>query len=97
VLRTVADNSLELQLANCRDNQILVAGEAVLDRYVFGETDRISPEAPIPVLTEGPDVDDLIRLVRPEVLVRYGKPSAKTFRACKFIESYGGKLVMAQA
>ena len=46
----LADNSLELQLENFRDNQILVAGEAVLDRYVFGETDRISPEAPIPVL-----------------------------------------------
>jgi D-beta-D-heptose 7-phosphate kinase/D-beta-D-heptose 1-phosphate adenosyltransferase len=32
------------------NHEILVVGEAVLDRYVFGETDRISPEAPIPVL-----------------------------------------------
>jgi D-beta-D-heptose 7-phosphate kinase/D-beta-D-heptose 1-phosphate adenosyltransferase len=41
-------SNLELPaLENCR---ILVVGEAVLDRYLWGETDRISPEAPIPVL-----------------------------------------------
>jgi hypothetical protein len=50
VLSGLANNSLELQLENFRDSQILVAGEALPDRYVFGETDRISPEAPIPVL-----------------------------------------------
>jgi hypothetical protein len=30
--------------------RILVAGEVVLDRYLWGEVERISPEAPIPVL-----------------------------------------------
>ncbi len=30
--------------------RILVAGEAILDEYVWGEVERISPEAPIPVL-----------------------------------------------
>jgi D-beta-D-heptose 7-phosphate kinase / D-beta-D-heptose 1-phosphate adenosyltransferase len=30
--------------------RILVAGEIVLDRYLWGEVSRISPEAPIPVL-----------------------------------------------
>src|SRR5579863_4360605 len=30
--------------------RILVAGEVVLDRYLWGEVSRISPEAPIPVL-----------------------------------------------
>ncbi len=29
---------------------VLVFGDAMLDRYVWGEVDRISPEAPIPVL-----------------------------------------------
>ena len=29
---------------------ILVVGELILDRYVWGEVERISPEAPIPVL-----------------------------------------------
>ncbi len=29
---------------------ILVAGDVMLDRYWFGEVDRISPEAPVPVV-----------------------------------------------
>ena len=30
---------------------ILVAGDVMLDRYWFGEVERISPEAPVPVVT----------------------------------------------
>ena len=30
---------------------VLVVGDAMLDRYVYGHVDRISPEAPVPVLT----------------------------------------------
>jgi len=30
--------------------RILVAGDAMLDRYWFGSVDRISPEAPVPIL-----------------------------------------------
>ena len=32
------------------DARILVAGDVMLDRYWFGEVNRISPEAPVPVL-----------------------------------------------
>ena len=35
------------RLANAR---VLVVGDAMLDRYVYGSVDRISPEAPVPVL-----------------------------------------------
>jgi len=35
------------QLAHYR---LLVAGDVMLDRYWFGEVDRISPEAPVPVV-----------------------------------------------
>jgi rfaE bifunctional protein kinase chain/domain len=35
------------QLAACR---VLVVGDAMLDRYWFGTVDRISPEAPVPVV-----------------------------------------------
>ncbi|MBF2734639.1 MAG: D-glycero-beta-D-manno-heptose-7-phosphate kinase, partial [Betaproteobacteria bacterium AqS2] len=31
--------------------RILVAGEAILDRYVSGAAERISREAPVPVLS----------------------------------------------
>ena len=29
---------------------VLVVGDAMLDRYWFGEVDRISPEAPVPIV-----------------------------------------------
>lgn len=34
-----------------RDKRILCIGDVMLDRYVYGDVDRISPEAPIPVFT----------------------------------------------
>jgi rfaE bifunctional protein kinase chain/domain len=37
-------------LKKLTDARILVVGDAMLDRYWFGEVDRISPEAPVPVL-----------------------------------------------
>ena len=33
-----------------RDVQILVVGDLILDRYIWGEVDRISPEAPVPIV-----------------------------------------------
>src|SRR5271163_2667376 len=30
--------------------RVLVAGEVILDRYLWGNVERISPEAPIPIL-----------------------------------------------
>lgn len=35
---------------NFKDKNILVVGDIVLDRYIFGEVKRISPEAPIPII-----------------------------------------------
>jgi len=34
-----------------RRASVLVVGDAMLDRYVYGRAQRISPEAPVPVLT----------------------------------------------
>ncbi len=33
-----------------RDTPVLCVGDAMLDRFVYGSVDRVSPEAPIPVL-----------------------------------------------
>ncbi|MGB9873813.1 MAG: D-glycero-beta-D-manno-heptose-7-phosphate kinase, partial [Hydrogenobacter sp.] len=30
--------------------KILVVGDVILDRYVFGKVERISPEAPVPIV-----------------------------------------------
>ena len=35
---------------NWRDTHILVVGDAMLDRYIWGDVERISPEAPVPVV-----------------------------------------------
>lgn len=33
-----------------KNNKILVIGDLILDRYIFGKVNRISPEAPVPVV-----------------------------------------------
>ncbi len=37
-------------LADVQRSRVLVVGDAMLDRYWFGAVDRISPEAPVPVV-----------------------------------------------
>jgi rfaE bifunctional protein kinase chain/domain len=37
-------------LAEVAERRVLVVGDVMLDRYWFGEVDRISPEAPVPVV-----------------------------------------------
>src|SRR5689334_16079331 len=38
------------QLPDFTNAKILVVGDVMLDRYWFGDTSRISPEAPVPVV-----------------------------------------------
>ncbi len=35
-----------------KDQKIIIIGDVMLDAYVFGKVDRISPEAPVPVVIE---------------------------------------------
>ncbi len=41
---------LDLAIPDLHPLRILVAGEVILDRYLWGDVARISPEAPIPIL-----------------------------------------------
>ncbi|HYF38418.1 MAG TPA: PfkB family carbohydrate kinase [Gemmatimonadales bacterium] len=34
-----------------KSSRVVVVGDIMLDRYVIGDTDRVSPEAPVPVVT----------------------------------------------
>jgi D-glycero-beta-D-manno-heptose-7-phosphate kinase len=43
------DRMLET-LRRLKDLKILVVGDVMLDRYIFGRVERISPEAPVPVV-----------------------------------------------
>src|SRR6266446_2993594 len=36
--------------SSLRSARVLVVGDAMLDRYWFGEVSRISPEAPVPIV-----------------------------------------------
>ena len=35
---------------NVKDHSILVIGDIILDKYIFGDSTRISPEAPVPIV-----------------------------------------------
>jgi D-beta-D-heptose 7-phosphate kinase / D-beta-D-heptose 1-phosphate adenosyltransferase len=37
--------------------RVLVVGDAMLDRYIFGRVQRMSPEAPVPVLAMATELD----------------------------------------
>ena len=39
-----------MNLPSFSDARVLVVGDAMLDRYWLGDVDRISPEAPVPVV-----------------------------------------------
>jgi len=41
---------LELLIEKLADGRVLCIGDVMLDRFIIGEVDRISPEAPIPIL-----------------------------------------------
>ncbi|MFL5496750.1 MAG: D-glycero-beta-D-manno-heptose-7-phosphate kinase [Gemmatimonadales bacterium] len=38
-------------IARMKTSRVVVIGDIMLDRYLVGETDRLSPEAPVPVVT----------------------------------------------
>jgi rfaE bifunctional protein kinase chain/domain len=44
------DRILQL-IARMKTSRVVVIGDIMLDRYLVGETDRLSPEAPVPVVT----------------------------------------------
>ena len=50
-MKDVSREELEGLLAKLAGKKILVVGDVMVDRYIWGRVDRISPEAPIPVVT----------------------------------------------
>ena len=43
---------------NIQNKKILVLGDIMLDQYIYGSVDRISPEAPIPII----NIDNMINV-----------------------------------
>ncbi|MFN8650342.1 MAG: PfkB family carbohydrate kinase [Gemmatimonadales bacterium] len=46
----IARGRLEELLGRMKGRRIVVVGDAMLDRYLLGDSERISPEAPVPVV-----------------------------------------------
>ncbi|PPR17190.1 MAG: Bifunctional protein HldE [Alphaproteobacteria bacterium MarineAlpha9_Bin3] len=46
----INQSKLEYIITNIQSKKVLVIGDIMLDKYVFGSVRRISPEAPIPVI-----------------------------------------------
>src|ERR1700760_1912329 len=44
------DTGIIEQLETARGVRILIVGDLMLDRFVYGAAERLSPEAPVPVL-----------------------------------------------
>ncbi len=42
--------AVTIQIPDFSKTHVVVAGDVMLDRYLFGSTGRISPEAPVPVV-----------------------------------------------
>ena len=47
---TISRTRLETLLAAARSQHVVIVGDAMLDVYLRGDVDRISPEAPVPVV-----------------------------------------------
>ncbi|MDG2000670.1 MAG: D-glycero-beta-D-manno-heptose 1-phosphate adenylyltransferase [Alphaproteobacteria bacterium] len=46
----ISHSKLKHIITNIQSKKVLVVGDIMLDKYVFGLVDRISPEAPIPIV-----------------------------------------------
>ena len=44
------------------NSKILIVGDVMLDKYYFGKVDRISPEAPVPIVNIQKEESRLVRL-----------------------------------
>ncbi|RKX33206.1 MAG: carbohydrate kinase [Verrucomicrobia bacterium] len=49
-MTSIAPHRVEQILGNFESQRIVVIGDLMLDRYVYGTVERISPEAPVPVV-----------------------------------------------
>ena len=50
ILESLSGNRLGKIFKSFADNNIVIVGDIMLDRYLWGDCSRISPEAPVPVV-----------------------------------------------
>jgi bifunctional ADP-heptose synthase (sugar kinase/adenylyltransferase) len=91
-----------------RNTRVLVVGDLMLDRYIWGDVERISPEAPVPIVRavrrnerpggaanvamNEPTLLRLIEALRPNAIVKGGDYREDTVVGTKEVESWGGRV-----
>ena len=45
-------NKLKKIISGFKNSKILVVGDLILDKYIYGDVDRVSPEAPVPIVLQ---------------------------------------------
>ena len=68
------------EIKKWKDKKVLIIGEALIDKYIFGHADKISPDAPVPnIKTE-----------------KSSSYLGGIGRVLKFIQSFGGASAACQ-
>ncbi|MFH1791403.1 MAG: hypothetical protein ABH885_05430 [Candidatus Omnitrophota bacterium] len=49
-MKTQSFTKLKSIIQNFRNKKVLVIGDLILDEFIWGKVNRISPEAPVPVV-----------------------------------------------
>ncbi len=87
-------NRIEEIVANFKNKNVLIVGDIMLDEYIWGRVNRISPEAPVPVV----DVTD--RSVRlggaANVVQNLSSVGIKPYLAAICGEDSNGKLLHSE-
>ena len=47
---SITQQRIDKLLSNVRTKRIAVIGDVMIDRYIWGNVNRISPEAPVPIV-----------------------------------------------
>ena len=56
---SISEERLREIFDNFKNKKVLIIGDIMLDKYVFGDVERISPEAPVPVVTVINEKDEI--------------------------------------
>ena len=59
ILKMINRENLQKLFTSFKNKNILVLGDVILDSYIKGDTDRISPEAPVPVVLQKSTIHSL--------------------------------------
>jgi len=85
-----------MDIQHPKKSKILLIGDVCIDRYVFGSCDRMSPEAPVPIIRQTKSIDVMgmsgnvfsnISSMSSEIELTWLRPDPVTIIKTRFIDS----------